>query len=138
MMRHSETHRVYGMNMQSISSLFVLVVTLTGCGAVMCSFTGNAIGHCPGLKQASANQSQGGGETAPAEETTEKPAEPGNASSTSESSSSSSPTPKPDDGPACKPDGAVTNGGYQCCGGKDKLTPDRTKHVCCSGGADCS
>jgi len=85
----------------------VLLWALSGCGAVLCSFTGNAIGHCPALKAAAAeNQAN----TAP--ESSESSSE------SSEASESKSETKTEEAAPAktnCRASGATCEQSYQCC-----------------------
>ncbi|HEV7558259.1 MAG TPA: hypothetical protein VGO00_22475 [Kofleriaceae bacterium] len=89
--------------MKKLSILGVFVVLgLAGCGSVMCSLTGNAIGSCSALKQAaSQSQTAGGGET-PA-------AEPSSPSATSESQPAA---PAAKD---CLSSGTKTDNYHKCC-----------------------
>jgi len=85
----------------------VLLWTLSGCGAVLCSFTGNAIGNCPTLKAAAAqNQANA------APESSESSPE------SSEASETKSETKAEEAAPAktnCRASGATCDQSYQCC-----------------------
>jgi hypothetical protein len=89
-----------------------LLLLSTGCGAVMCSFTGNAIGHCPALQQAAAQSqaSSGGGEA-------QSEAAPEESAPAESSSSSEEPSAKAETNQSCKPSGATCDQSYQCCSG---------------------
>ena len=83
----------------------VLLWALSGCGAVLCSFTGNAVDNCPGLKAAAA---QNQANTAPKS----------SSESTPESSEAKSETKTEEAAPAktnCRPSGATCDQSYQCC-----------------------
>ena len=85
----------------------VLLWALSGCGAVLCSFTGNAIGNCPTLKAAAAqNQANA------APESSESSPE------SSEASETKSETKAEEAAPAktnCRASGATCDQSYQCC-----------------------
>nr|HEX4314686.1 hypothetical protein [Kofleriaceae bacterium] len=97
----------------------LLLCLASGCGAVMCSLTANAVGNCPALKQAAAqSQAQAAPETssepeaAPAEAAPAEPAEP--AESSESKAPEASPEPK-ESNPGCRPSGATCDQSYQCC-----------------------
>jgi hypothetical protein len=89
-------------------AIFLLWIT-SGCGAVMCSLTGNAIGSCPGLKQASA-------QTQAAPENNSESSTPESSSSESNQTENASSS-KPAADPNCRASGATCDQSYQCCSG---------------------
>jgi hypothetical protein len=87
----------------------LLLWLVSGCGAVMCSLTGNAIGSCPGLKQASA-------QTQAAPESSSEP-ESSESSASSETKPDEAPAAKPESNPNCRASGATCDQSYECCSG---------------------